>query len=82
LDYEYIPFTCRKYHGNDHLFNDLSRNEKKTKNKGKHATYQEGITMVLIKLKQWKKPINITSTNQSKDSNSFHIVASTEGDKP
>jgi len=80
IDYEHVPFRCRRCHAHGHLFRDCPLNAppKSTDNGGKSDL--EGFTKVASRKKHTKKPPtapkNVTPfSDVSSSSNSFDILS-------
>jgi hypothetical protein len=46
VDYEHIPFRCRKFHAHGHLYHDFSMNAKQPEVKQPENTDVEGFTKI------------------------------------
>lgn len=87
LDYEYVPFRCRKCHAHGHLFRDCPQNAKSTAPEVSDQQAQDGFTKVPSRKRARKKPstgkkphpdqASIPST-----SNSFEVLANTSKKQP
>lgn len=80
INYEHVPFRCRKCHAHEHLFHDfpLNAHPKSTDNMGKSNA--EGFTKVACRKKHNKKPPTtlenvIPSSDTPSSSNSFDILS-------
>jgi len=58
LDYEHVPFRCRKCHANGPLFRDYPLNVKPTTNATLGLIDQEGFTKVNPRKKSHKKIVS------------------------
>jgi hypothetical protein len=55
IDYEHIPFRCRKCHEHGHLYRECPQNSSPEQNKGREEKYGEGFTKIPNKRKEVKK---------------------------
>jgi hypothetical protein len=77
LDYEHIPFRCRKCHIHGHLFRDFPLNSPPPPQgtPGKEEIYPEGFTKIPNKRKVGRRqPKQSGSTLNKNSSNSFQIL--------
>ena len=75
LDYEHIPFHCRKFHEHGHLFRDYPQNKLLTENKQTPPTNEEGFKKVTNKRKQGKKNPIVSKPSNPTTSNNFEPLA-------
>ena len=79
IDYEHVPFRCRKCHALGHLFQDCPSNMKSTTIHSMDKFDPDGLTKVSNHKKTHKKPSTsvkkpVTSTSLPSTSNSFEIL--------
>jgi hypothetical protein len=55
LDYDHIPFQCRKFHEHGNLFRDYIKNAENSPGKAGEEEYKEGFKIVLIKRRSGRK---------------------------
>jgi len=87
LDYEHVPFRCRKCHAHGHLFRDHPLNIKAPVSDPSNMSAQEGFTKVHNRKRAHKKPAPGRKPPQDSasfpsTSNSFKILAQTSEDQP
>ena len=76
IDYEHIPFRCRKCHEHGHLFRDFPLNQKPSPPPPNAGKDSEGFTKVSSRKKHSKKsPIISTAPIITNKSNSFEFLA-------
>jgi len=76
LDYEHIPFRCRKCHMHGHLFRDCPSNKPSDPPKPKESKDGEGFTKVNNRRKHQKKAQTPGAAGTVNTSNSFDILNS------
>lgn len=83
IDYEHVPFHCRKCHAQGHLFQDCPSNMKSMTTPSMDKSDSDGFTKVPNRKKTHKKPSPsvkkpVTSTSLPSTSNSFEILLQPE----
>ena len=76
IDYEQIPFHCRRCHEHGHLFRECPENSPKSSQKGKEAKDAEGFTKVSSKKHAAKRNSSLEVNKKPLSSNSFDILHS------
>jgi hypothetical protein len=75
LDYENIPFRCRKCHVHGHGFRDCILNNTNLENKVKEEMHDEGFTKIPSKRKDGKHtPKQQTITQPKNSTNNFQVL--------
>jgi hypothetical protein len=72
LDYEHIPFRCRKFHEHDHLFRDCPLNTQATK--VSDITQKDGFTIVTGRKKSPPRKQNPDPKPKISTKNSYEIL--------
>jgi len=80
IDYEHVPFRCRKCHAISHLFRDFPSNLKTLTSSSLDKADLDGFTKVSNRKKNHKKPISspkkpVPSSSKPSTSNSFETLA-------
>jgi len=80
IDYEYVPFRCRKFHAHGHLFRNCPLNASPKTNDNSKKSDSEGFTKVTNQKKHAKKPPHVPknplpSPSAPSTSNSFDILS-------
>ena len=81
MDYEHIPFRCRKCHEHGHLFRDYPTNNLESNGKTFVDNDHEGFTKVGGKGKGGKRPQKKINEERQTSHNSFKILEEEEGNK-
>lgn len=87
LDYEHVPFHCRKCHAHGHLFRDCPLNAKANVSDPSDLSTQDGFTKVPSRKWGHKKPASGKKPQQDiasipSTSNSFEILAQASEEPP
>ena len=87
LDYEHVPFRCRKCHALGHLFRDCPLNAKDNTPGPSEAPTQDGFTNAPSRQRAHKKPSNGNKPHQNHthgpaSKNSFEILANASDEHP
>lgn len=87
LDYEHVPFRCRRCHALGHLFRDCPLNAKANSSESSESPSQDGFTKVPSRKHSHKKPQNGSIPQPSKSQhpaskNSFDILGDFSEDQP
>lgn len=87
LDYEHVPFHCRKCHAHEHLFRDYLLNAKANASDPYDMPNQDGFAKVPSRKRAHKKPSTRKKPQQDtasfpSTSNSFEILAKASKEKP
>jgi hypothetical protein len=82
LDYERIPFRCKKFHDHSPLFRDCPKNAKIPSNKGKEELDEEGFTKIPSKQKSRRKPSTFFTLALNKIANKFQALSEVEEEGP
>lgn len=76
IDYEHVPFHCRKFHKHGHLFRDFPLNNPPKLNNSAKGPDVEGFTKVSKRKRHSKKPNMATPAPKTPStSNSFEILS-------
>lgn len=87
LDYEHVPFRCRKFHAHGHLFRDCLQNSKSIAPEVSDQQAQDGFNKVPSHKRAHKKPStekkpHLDPTSIPSTSNSFEVLANTSEKQP
>jgi len=87
LDYEHVPFHCRKCHALGHLFRDCPLNVKASPPESSESPNQDGFTKVPNRRRSHKKPQHANKAQATKPhgpvtKNSFEFLAQTSEEQP
>ena len=87
LDYEHVPFRCRKCHAHEHLFRDCPLNFKANASDPSELLAQDGFTKVPSRKRAYKIPATRKKPQQDiasipSMSNSFEILAQASEEQP
>jgi len=87
LDFEHVPFQCRKCHAHGHLFLDCPLNAKPQTSDPSDKSAHDGFTKVANRKRSHKKPSSgkkplQDATSIPSTSNSFEVLAKTSEDPP
>lgn len=87
IDYEHVPFRCRKYHNLGHLFRDCPLNRKMHTSTNADTQEVDGFTKVVNHRRGNKKPstndkTDLANKSKSPKPNSFEVLANLETQDP
>ena len=83
LDYEHVPFRCRRFHAHRHIFRDFPLNTQYLGKEAEDKAEPSGFTKVPSRRKHNKKPSTAgkkpsRSANISSTSNSFVVLSNSD----